>query len=301
MPFPAAARDAILAWYAERGRPLAFRRTSDPYAILVSEAMAQQTQAARAAAYWERFIARFPSVRALAASRPADVLRAWQGLGYDRRALNLRRAAIAIEAEHGGRVPSSVADLEALPGVGPYTARAVAALAFGARVGAIDVNVRRVLGRIVAGAGAHIPAGELQAIADEAVPPDRPGEWTHAVMDLGAGVCRPHRPQCEACPARPWCRYVAENSKTTSPPVTRPVDARLGRERSAPFATTNRWLRGRILDRLRAAPDAAWIELDGPIGVHDLTRVHAAARSMAADGLLELEVASGFRARLPLA
>ena len=119
---PEPARRAILAWYADRGRPLAFRRTTDPYAILVSEVMAQQTQAVRAAAYWERFLARFPTVEDLAAATPADVLREWQGLGYDRRALALWRAAGEIVRDHGGTVPDDVATLESLPGIGPSLA-----------------------------------------------------------------------------------------------------------------------------------------------------------------------------------
>lgn len=301
---PAAARDAILAWYAERGRPLAFRRTSDPWAILVSEAMAQQTQAARAAAYWERFMARFPTSAAVAAASPADVLRAWQGLGYDRRALALRRAAIAIETDHGGRVPDTIAALEALPGVGPYTARAVAALAYGVPVGAVDVNVRRVLGRIVAGDD-PLPPRSLQAIADEVVPADRPGEWTHAVMDVGAVVCRPRVPDCHACPARPWCRYAAGLRSAAGTHRVRESPVRAGRAdrpATAPFASTTRWLRGRILDRLRAAPDGAWVTLDEAIGEHDLGHVRATAARMAADGLLEVLTPDDavIRARLPL-
>ena len=153
-PVTSKLRDAILAWYAARGRTLPFRDTTDPYAILVSEAMAQQTQAARAGEAWTRFMATFPTVESLADAPPADVLRAWQGLGYNRRAINLQRAARIIVDEHGGRVPSDLASLEALPGVGPYTARAVAALAFGIPVGAVDTNVRRVLGRVVAGESA---------------------------------------------------------------------------------------------------------------------------------------------------
>ena len=320
---PAAAREAILAWYRERGRPLAFRRTSDPYAILVSEAMAQQTQAARAAAYWEQFIERFPTSATLAAASPADVLRAWQGLGYDRRALALRRAAIAIETDHGGRVPESLDALRALPGVGPYTARAVAALAFGRPVGAVDVNVRRVLGRIAAGDAAALGPAALQDVADAAVPPDRPGEWTHAVMDVGATVCRPRAPRCEACPARPWCRFAAAAQaaapdRTAAPAARTDAAPRAGSagKRQAhpsapaalPFASTTRWLRGRILDRLRAVPDGAWVAFDDPIGEHDLPSVRTAVGRMAADGLLELSSpADGnaadtpLRARLPLA
>ena len=135
-PLPPALRDAILAWYASRGRSLPFRGATDPYAILVSEAMAQQTQAARAGEAWVRFMDAFPTVAALAAATPADVLRAWQGLGYNRRALNLWRAARRIVEVHGGELPADLRALQALPGVGPYTARAVAALAFEMPVGA---------------------------------------------------------------------------------------------------------------------------------------------------------------------
>jgi A/G-specific adenine glycosylase len=301
---PTPARDAILAWYAERGRPLAFRRTTDPYAVLVSEAMAQQTQAARAAQYWERFMERYPTVAVLAAATPADVLRAWQGLGYDRRAVALWRAARIIVAEHGGSVPRSVPALEALPGVGPYTARAVAAIAFGLPVGAVDVNVRRVLGRLVAGGDTGSvdapPPREIQRLADEAVPADRPAAWAHALMDLGATVCRPREPRCDACPARPWCPFAsAERAVAAGTGVPTAPDRRL---RPAPFRTTNRWLRGRILDRLRAAADGEWISLDGPIGDHPHERVHAAARALAADGVIELEHRDkAWQARLPLA
>ncbi len=299
-PLPAEAQAAILAWYADRGRPLAFRATTDPYAILVSEIMAQQTQAARAAAYWERFLGRFPTVEALAAATPADVLRAWQGLGYDRRALALWRAAGTIVRDHGGRVPSDVAALEALPGIGPYTARAVSALAYGIPVGAVDVNVRRVLGRIVAGDPSAVSARDLQAIADAAVPPDEPGRWTHALMDVGATLCRPRRPRCGDCPAQPWCRYAAASGTTAGDAAT--PSTRASRERTAPFHTTDRWLRGRILDRLRATPDDAWLTLDGSIGEHDRDRVVLVAQAMARDGVIELRIDddTAARARLPL-
>ncbi|MEX2184471.1 MAG: A/G-specific adenine glycosylase [Chloroflexota bacterium] len=296
---PPAATAAILAWYAQRGRPLAFRSTDDPYAILVSEAMAQQTQAARAAVFWERFMVRFPTVGDLAAASPADVLRAWAGLGYDRRALALWRAARVIVGEHQGRVPDTVAALHALPGVGPYTARAVAALAYGVPVGAVDVNVRRVLGRIVAGSVLALTPAQTQVLADRVVPPDAPGAWTHALMDIGATVCKPRTPDCERCPAAAWCRFADERgSEVAAPPRARAV-----REPAAPFATTNRWLRGRILDRLRAQPDGAWVALDGPIGVHPRAAVRRAARQLAGDGLIELAPGAGVavRARLPLA
>jgi A/G-specific adenine glycosylase len=282
---PIPAREAILAWYAANGRHLAFRRTTDPYAILVSEAMAQQTQARRAADHWERWIARFPTVETLAAATPADVLRQWRGLGYDRRALSLWRAARVIRDLHGGRVPDSIEALERLPGVGPYTARAVAALAFDRPIGAVDVNVRRVLGRLMLGSAHAIARHDMQAMADDAVPPDAAAAWTHAVMDIGATLCRPRGPRCDECPARLWCRFsatVRSRADTVGP------GARAKARPSAPFASTNRWLRGRILDRLRAVPDDRWVTIDGPIGTHDVERVRAAANALAAEGLIEL-------------
>lgn len=293
------ARDAILSWYAANGRRLAFRSTSDPYAVLVSEAMAQQTQAARAAEHWQRFMARFSTVAVLAAASPADVQRAWQGLGYNRRALSLWRAARAIEAEHGGKVPDSVEALQALPGVGPYTARAVAAIAFGRCVGAVDVNVRRVIGRLAVGHTMALSASEVQRLADGAVPPGRAADWTHAVMDVGALFCRPREPRCSDCPARPWCRFAAGDRSERA--MT--VDGARRRRAQPPFSSTNRWLRGRILDRLRAEPGDDWVTIDAPIGAHDASRVRGAAESMAADGLIEIDQAApaGKRVRARLA
>ncbi len=198
-------------------------------------------------------------------------------------------------------MPDTIEALEALPGVGPYTARAVVAIAFGRPAGAVDVNVRRVLGRVIAGDAAGIDRAELQAVADATVPPGRAADWTHAVMDIGATICRARQPRCGECPARPWCRFVSTNRgevAPTEPPRRRPATTRPRR-----FPDTNRWLRGRILDRLRAAPDDRWIGLDAPIGIHEAARVRAAATAMAADGLLEIapdDLPDGpVRARLP--
>lgn len=294
---PPAAREAILDWFEGAGRALPFRATSDPYAILVSEAMAQQTQAARAGASWTSFMAVFPTVRALAEAQLADVLRAWQGLGYNRRAVHLWRAAQVIVARHEGAIPSDVPALEALPGVGPYTARAVAAIAFGRSVGAVDTNVRRVLSRMLWG-GTVPSAGDVQRAADGAVPADRPGAWTHALMDVGARFCRPGRPDCAGCPARAWCRFAAE-------PDRRPGERARPRREAQSFATTTRWLRGRIVDRLRAVRDGGWTTFDGPIGAHDLAAVAAALVTLGREGLIDLrpaDAASGaWLARLPIA
>ena len=314
---PRPAQEALLAWYEASGRSLAFRATRDPYAVLVSELMAQQTQAARAAVAWTAWMARFPTVDALAASSPADVVRAWAGLGYNRRALMLRRAAQAVVDDHGGRLPDTVDELVTLPGVGPYTARAVAAIAFGIPVGAVDTNVRRVLGRVMAGDSAALAPRTLQQIADASVPADRAGDWTHALMDLGAGPCGSRTPRCEACPISRWCRFAAatamglgaaagagENGIVPVPPrksvPCRKTAARRSVPTAVPFASTNRWLRGRIIARAREAEDGAWVGYDEPIGSHSGRAVREAAVGLADDGLLEIrETSAGIEGRLP--
>lgn len=277
-------QSAVLGWYASNGRDLAFRRTTDPWAILVSEVMAQQTQAARAAEAWTRFMAQFPTPAPLAAASPATVIRAWRGLGYNRRAIELRGAAIAIVDEHGGRVPGTLDALLRLPGIGPYTARAVLAIAFNQPFAALDVNVRRVLGR--AFVGSSVRPIDFQARADDLVPPNKAAEWTHALMDIGAAFCRSRDPRCDACPLRASCRYAAEQAYAAQPASM----ARLAvnAKRVPRFASTTRWLRGRILDRLRDAPDGVWINFDEPIGRHDRGAVLASLSQLSLEGMIEL-------------
>jgi A/G-specific adenine glycosylase len=291
---PPGARAAVLAWFDARGRDLSFRASRDPYAILVSEVMAQQTQISRVVEAWGRFLERFPTVHALAAASPADVIRAWRGMGYDRRALNLRRAARMIVDEHGGRVPDDLAVLERLPGVGPYTARAVASIAFGRPSGAVDTNVRRVLGRALASAGDGTrPASWLQTAADASVDPGRPGDWTHAVMDIGATICRPVTPRCEDCPLRSWCAFAATATLAPAPRARSTA-----RSPTVPFTSTSRWLRGRIVDRLRAAVDSTWTVVDAPIGPHDAVAIGRALIALARDGVAELDPEIPLCARL---
>jgi A/G-specific adenine glycosylase len=294
-------RRRLLRWYRANGRYLAFRGTSDPWAILVSEVMAQQTQAARAAEAWTAFMAAYPTPGSLAAASPAAALRAWRGLGYNRRAIALQRAAQQIVERHDGLVPSGLADLEALPGVGPYTARAVAALAFGRRVGAVDTNVRRVLTRVFLGTRGAPDAAAVQALADELVPARAPGTWTHAVMDIGATFCRSRNPLCDECPARPVCRYAAARRGPAS--GTAPARGRgaVLPGAAARFPSTTRWLRGRILDRLRDAGDGTWTTFDAPIGEHSVAATTSALAAMSREGLIELRVGGAPEARLPQA
>jgi A/G-specific adenine glycosylase len=308
-------RAAVLAWYDREARSLPFRGASDPWAILVSETMAQQTQAERAGQAWSAFIVRFPTPRALAEAEPADVLRAWRGLGYNRRAIALQRAAQRIVDLHDGRVPEELQQLEGLPGVGPYTARAVAALAFGRRVGAVDTNVRRVIARLC---GAPLAPRDAQALADALVDHVRPGDWTHALMDVGARRCRPTAPRCDECPLARWCRdrghgiarretgeiaiLVGDRAAAGIHGASRPPSPSAVRNAPSsrtPFPATTRWLRGRIVDRLRDAPRDAWVRLEGPMGVHGPSAVASAAAALVRDGLAESDPVDPVRLRLP--
>jgi A/G-specific adenine glycosylase len=236
-------RTRVLGWFAEEGRDLPWRATRDPYRVLVAEVLAQQTQAARAAAAWPRFLERFPDVPALAAAAPAEVLRAWQGLGYNRRALALRRTAQAV-VERGGW-PGTVEELTGLPGVGPYTARALACFALEQPVAPVDTNVARVLARSLTGADpAQLTPAARQRLADRAMAPDDPWAWSSALMDVGALHCRP-RPRCHGCPLEPSCRWRALGPAAPPP-----------RPRSqAPFASSDRRWRGAVVRALAGAPD----------------------------------------------
>jgi A/G-specific adenine glycosylase len=236
------ARARVLDWFGRAGRGLPWRATRDPYRVLVAEVLAQQTQAARAAAAWPRFLERFPDVAALAAATPAEVLRAWQGLGYNRRALALRATAQAV-VERGGW-PDTVEGLAALPGIGPYTARAVACFALGLQVAPVDTNVARVLARALTGGdpGQLGPAAR-QRLADAAVPPGRAWEWSSALMDVGALHCRP-RPRCDGCPLEARCRWRALGPAAPAARV----------RRQEPFRMSERRWRGAVV---RALADAA--------------------------------------------
>lgn len=211
---------ALHTWYREHARDLPWRRTSDPYAIWISEVMLQQTQVATVIPYHRAFIDAFPDPRALAAASEDDVLRVWEGLGYYRRALNLRAAARCVVQRHGGLLPASVEALRALPGVGAYTAAAVASIAFGLDVAVVDGNVRRVLCRLVALAEdpRRAPYPEaLERLAHALLPAGTGGLHNQAMMELGARVCLPRAPSCAACPFVIPCRARAAGSAEQLP------------------------------------------------------------------------------------
>jgi A/G-specific adenine glycosylase len=220
--------EALLDWYETVRRPLPWRFTRDPWAILVSEVMLQQTQAARVVPHYERFLARFPSPRALAEAPAAEAIGAWSGLGYNRRVLALRAAARVV-AEDGWPPPER---LQELPGVGPYTAAAVGSFAWDAPMAAVDTNVRRVIERRD---GVRRAPRALARRAAELVPEGRAAAWNQAMMELGATVCRPRRADCHGCPVRAGCASAGRDH------------ARPQRRRGVRFEDTDRWARGRIL------------------------------------------------------
>jgi A/G-specific adenine glycosylase len=225
---------------------LPWRSTRDPWPVLVSEVMAQQTQVARVVPVYRRFLVQFPTPAACASAPLGEVLRAWQGLGYNRRARNLHRAAGRIVSDHDGRVPAGLAQLLALPGVGAYTARAVLAFAFGDDVGVVDNNTGRILSRAVA--GRPVGSREAQDLVDAMVPAGRGWPFGQALLDLGALVCVSAAPRCPHCPIRRRCRWAASGRRSPDP-ARGSAGVSTGQDR---FDGSDRQGRGRLLDALRA-------------------------------------------------
>jgi len=201
--------DDLLRWYDGNARALPWRGHPDPYAVWISEIMLQQTRVETVIPYFLRWMERFPGVAALAAASEQDVLAVWEGLGYYSRARNLHRAARLLVEEHQGQLPRSRAGLERLPGIGRYTAGAIASMAFGQDEPALDANIRRVLARVFdVDLPARSPQGEtrLWELARQVLPPGRAGDFNQALMDLGSAVCTPHNPACLICPLNAHCR-----------------------------------------------------------------------------------------------
>ncbi|MBA3533218.1 MAG: A/G-specific adenine glycosylase [Ardenticatenales bacterium] len=221
MPIDAdALHEALLRWYDAQARDLPWRTRPEPYAVWISEIMLQQTQVTTVTPYYERWMAQFPTVEALAAAPLESVLKAWQGLGYYARARNLHRAAQQVVGEHGGTLPSTVAALLKLPGIGRYTAGAIASIAFGQRAAALDGNLKRVFARLTAlEEPINRPTGEsaLWDIAEALLPEERVGDWNQALMDLGATICISGTPRCLLCPLRGLCEAQHEGRQDEIP------------------------------------------------------------------------------------
>jgi A/G-specific adenine glycosylase len=273
--------DRLMTWGAQVRRDLPWRRTRDPWAVLVSELMLQQTQVPRVLPRFERFLERFPTPAACAAAAPGAVVAAWDGLGYNRRAVHLHRAATAMVDHHGGRVPDTLPELLALPGVGPYTARAVLCFAFEREHGVIDTNAARFLARAVA--GRRLRPKEAQDLADALVPPGEGWAWNQSVLDLGATVCTRRAPDCGACPIARECAWTSGGR-----PGPDPADGTAGASgRQSPFAGSDRQGRGRLVAALRTGP----VETDRVADVtgwpDDPERAQRVADALVGDGLAE--------------
>jgi A/G-specific adenine glycosylase len=276
----------LLDWYAANRRDLPWRRTRDPYAILVAEVMLQQTQVDRVIPRWHAWLERFPTLADLAAASPADAIRAWQGLGYNLRALRLHAVARQVVAEFDGRLPRSVAGLLGLKGVGRYTAGAVACFAYEQPVAMVDTNVRRVLSRVFG-----VEPNGVEAFADGVIPAGNAYAWHQALMDLGATVCTSRRPMCLVCP------LVAECAGPGVP----------GSARAKPqgeFQGSRRYYRGRIVDVLRRIPTGTGVPVhelaDSVAPKAERERVVALIAQLAIEGMLTIDVPGpGGRVRLP--
>ncbi|MGK5110637.1 MULTISPECIES: A/G-specific adenine glycosylase [unclassified Geodermatophilus] len=266
--------EVLVDWFTTAARDLPWRRPEvDPWAVLVSEVMLQQTPVARVEPVWRAWMDRWPTPAALAAASPAEVIRAWGKLGYPRRALRLREAAVALTERHGGAVPADVATLEALPGIGTYTARAVACFGHGQPQPVVDTNVRRVVARLVHGraeAGTARAADLTDVAALAPADPARAVRFSVAVMELGALVCVARTPRCAVCPVREDCAW-----RLAGAPASVGAPRRVQK-----FAGTDRQVRGRLLDVLRAA--------SGPVTAPELDDAwdDAAQRSRCLDSLL---------------
>ena len=254
----------LVTWYRDNRRDLPWRQAgAGAWAVMVSEFMLQQTPVARVMPAYRDWLARWPEARALAVATPADAVRQWGRLGYPRRALRLHGASAIITSRHGGKVPSAISDLRKLPGVGSYTAAAIASFAYGQRHAVLDTNVRRVLARLIS--GTQYPANPAnsasvaeQALAESLLPPEgelRAATWSVALMELGALVCTATQPSCARCPVAASCAWRGKGAPPGVPP-----------RRAAPYTGSDRECRGRLLAVLRAAPgpvvpaafDACW-------------------------------------------
>jgi A/G-specific adenine glycosylase len=270
-------QDTVLGWFQTAERDLPWRRTRDPWAVLVSELMLQQTQVARVIPKYIAFLDRFPDPAACAAAPTGAVVQAWAGLGYNRRAVNLHRAAVAVIDRHDGRLPGTLDELLTLPGIGPYTARAVLAFAFERPAAVVDTNVARVLARAVA--GRRLTGGEAQALADRLLPFGRTWAWNQAMLDLGAVVCTSRSPQCHVCPlaATGGCAWVGAGRPAPDPAGTT--------SRQSAFAGSDRQGRGRLVAALRRGPIARDRLAQAAGWPEDPARAAAAAAALVADGL----------------
>ena len=309
-----ATAEALLAWYDAHRRELPWRappgERAEPYRVWLSEIMLQQTVAAAAGPYFRRFLERWHDVDALAAASLDEVLQAWQGLGYYARARNLHAAARIVAGKHGGRFPDSEAGLRALPGVGTYTAAAIAAIAFDRKATVVDGNVERVMARLFR-IETPLPAAKkaIRNAAEALTPDERPGDYAQAVMDLGATVCLPRRPRCGVCPWSPACRGraegVAESLPVKAPKRQRPVRRGIAywTEDGAGRVLLRRRPENGLLGGMMEVPSGPWVEEGPPPEAPPVEGAWEPLGAVARHGfthfILELDVRTGRSAGAP--
>jgi A/G-specific adenine glycosylase len=254
---------SLLEWYAQEQRDLPWRTTDDPYAILVSEIMLQQTQVDRVLPKYHQFLSAFPTLADLAAAPTADVIAVWVPLGYNRRAVSLQSIARQVMADFDGRIPDTIDALLTLKGIGRYTAGAVACFAYHKQVATVDTNIRRVLHRVFLGIEHPEPKAndaQMLTLAEQVLPDEQAYNWNQALMDMGATVCSSNNPLCGTCPLQQTCQAYAEMSQYSLFPSgtvlrqLRKVAEKKPGYKSQPFTSTNRYFRGRIVDLLRSLP-----------------------------------------------
>lgn len=285
----------LLQWYAGAGRAeLPWRKTRDPYRILVSEFMLQQTQVDRVVPKFEDFVAQFADFKALAEASLADVLKAWKGLGYNSRAVRLKRIAEIVTGDYAGVLPQEAVRLRELPGMGPYTAAAVRAFAFELDDVALDTNIRRVTHRVVF--GVEYPPKATQREVDDAaramLPPRSAHDWNSALMDLGATICTARAPKCLLCPLQRSCAAAPVNANDLDR-LRQQFAGKRSPQEALPFVQTTRFARGRIVDRLRELPPGAAIslldlrrELEPVLPPHSIARMETTLSALQRDGIV---------------
>ncbi len=286
---------ALLVWFARHGRSeLPWRTERNPYRIVVSEFMLQQTQVDRVVPIFEKFVALWPTFEALAAASQADAVRAWKGLGYNSRAVRLHRLARVVCERHAGVLPQAEGELRALPGVGSYTARAIAAFAFDADVAAVDTNVRRIVHRTQLGIEwpPRATSAELDALASALVPRGGGFAFNSALMDLGATLCTARAPKCLLCPLQRSCAAAPIDAAELARRAARIREPSLAAR--VPFERTARFARGRVIDRLRALPAGERIsllalgsELDPILRHHDRGALARVVADLTRDGIVQ--------------
>ncbi len=276
---------ALIQWWQTSSRDLPWRQTRDPWLVMVSELMLQQTQVNRVIPKYQHFIEKYPNPKKCSEAPPSSIIEAWEGLGYNRRAINLHRTSRVIVETHGGKVPKTLNDLLELPGIGPYTARAILCFAFEEDIGVVDVNIHRIISRVI---GRALSPLEIQIKADNFVPDGEGWIWNQALMDLGSDVCGSRSPDCGRCPLKSHCLWKGEGP---DPAKRKPSSSSLNQT----FEGSDRQGRGKLVNTLRNRR-VILSELEEVMGWNgDPERCRRVAAGLIKDGLVEYDDKAGYR------